>query len=116
VLTAYIAVTVVAALANFGAATLDASRAKWVLANMTRLGVPHSQLQLLGAIKVAGATGLLAGLGEPLIGYSAAAGLVLFFAGAIATAIHARWYAHIPYPAGFLLLAAGSLILGLASA
>jgi hypothetical protein len=114
--TSYVTVTVVTALANISGAALDASRSSWVLANMAKLGVADSLLPLLGALKAAGATGLLIGLGVPLIGHAAATGLVLFFVGAILTAIRARWYAHIPYPTAFLLLAAATLILGVDAA
>jgi hypothetical protein len=113
--TAYIIVAAVAALANLSAAAFDALRPRWLLANMTRLGVPHSQLLPLGVLKVAGAAGLLLGVAIPVIGIAAAIGLVVFFVGAIATAIRAHWYGHIPQPAAYLALAATSLVLGLAS-
>jgi DoxX-like family len=114
--TAYVIVTVLAAAANTYAAINDFMRAEMVLASMDRLGVPESQLLPLGSLKAAGAAGLLVGVGVPLIGVAAAVGLVLFFVGAIVTAIRAQWYTHIPQPAIFLMLAAGSLVLGLASA
>jgi hypothetical protein len=41
---------------------------------------------------------------------------VLFFAAAIVAHLRVRWYSTIPFPAGFLLLAAGSLALRLATA
>jgi hypothetical protein len=59
--------------------------------------------------------GLLLGIAVPLIGIAASVGLILFFAGAIATVTRAHWHSHIPFPAGFLLLAAGSLALRLGS-
>jgi hypothetical protein len=62
-----------------------------------------------------GALGLLGGIAIPLIGVAASVGLVLFFVGAIFSAMRARWYAHIPYPATFLLLAVGSLFSRLAT-
>jgi hypothetical protein len=114
--TAYVIVTILAAAANTYAATNDFMRAEMVLASMNRLGVPESQLFLLGALKAAGAAGLLVGIGVPAIGLAAAVGLVLFFVGAIVTAVRAHWYTHVPQPAAFLMLAAGSLVLGLASA
>jgi DoxX-like family len=94
-------------------ATNDFTRAEWVV-NMTRLGVPDSWLFSLGALKAAGALGLLVGIGVPLIGVAASVGLVLFFVGAIVTAMRAHWYTHF-YPWPFLPLAAGSLVLQLAS-
>jgi hypothetical protein len=41
---AYIIVTVVAAVANIYAATNDFIRPKWLLGNMNKLGVPESSL------------------------------------------------------------------------
>jgi hypothetical protein len=83
---------------------------------MKRLGVQERCLTALGILKALGALGLLADIGIPLIGVAAAAGLVLFFVGAIVTVMRARWYAHLPYPFAWLLLAIGSLVLRLRSA
>ena len=113
-LIAYIAVTIFAAVANTYAATVDFRRPQWVLDNMTRWGGSHSWLFTLGALKAAGALGLLVGIGAPLIGVAAAVGLALFFVGAIAVVIRAGWYSHLPWPATYLLLAIGSLALRLA--
>jgi hypothetical protein len=113
--TAYVVVTILAAAANIYAATVDFTRAEWVVANITRLGLPNSWLFPLGALKAAGALGLLVGIGVPPMGVAASAGLILFFVGAIITALRARWYAHLPYPAVWLVLAIGSLVLRLAS-
>jgi DoxX-like family len=108
VLIAYVAVTVLAAAANTWAATVDLTRPQWLLVNMTKVGVPHSRLFVLAALKAAGAIGLLVGLGAPLIGVAAAAGLILFFVAAIITHMRGHQYS-LSYPAAFLLLAAGSL-------
>jgi hypothetical protein len=115
VFTAYLIVTILAAGATTYAATVDFLRSEWILVNMTRYGVPHERLSALGALKAAGALGLLVGIGVPLIGIAASVGLILYFVGAIVTVIRARVYSHIPFPVVFLLLAAGSLVLGLAS-
>jgi hypothetical protein len=85
-LTPYVVVTVLAAGANIYAAANDFLRPEWLVANMTRLRVPQSWIFALGALKAAGALGLLVGIGLPLIGIAAAAGLVMFFVGAIVTA------------------------------
>ncbi|MGW3785120.1 DoxX family protein [Micromonospora chokoriensis] len=45
--------------------------------------VPHSWLPRLGAALAAGSLGLLAGFAVPLLGALAAAGLVLYFIGAL---------------------------------
>jgi hypothetical protein len=112
--TAFVIVIVAAAAADTFAAIVDFLRPQWVLDNMTKWGGSHSWLFTLGALKAAGALGLLAGIGVPLIGIAAAIGLVLFLTGAIAVVIRARWYSHLPWPATYLLLAIGSLALRLA--
>lgn len=112
--TAYLVLTAVAAVANGYAAAVDFTRPGWILANMDTLGVPHAWLPTLGALKAAGALGLLVGIAVPPIGIAAAGGLVLFFVGAIVTAVRARWYTHW-YPAPFLLLAVAALALRMAS-
>jgi DoxX-like family len=88
--TAYIIVTIVAAGANIYAATSDFVRPEWLLGNMSKLGVPESWLPILGVLKAAGALGLLIGIGVPLIGIAAAAGLTLFFIGAVITHLRAH--------------------------
>lgn len=113
--TAYVVVTVLAAAATTYSATVAIIRSEWILANMTNYGVPHSWLFSLGAVKAAGALGLLVGIGVPLIGVAASVGLFLYFVGASVTVMRARWYSHIPFPVAFLLLAVGSLVLRLAS-
>lgn len=114
--TAYVVIASLTAAANIYFATNDFIRADWVVANMTKMGVPHSWLFRLGAIKTAGALGLLVGIGVPPIGVAAAAGLTLFFVGAIIT--HIRAHAEVlsyAYPGTLLLLAVVSLVQRLAS-
>jgi DoxX-like family len=112
--TAYIIVIILNAMANTYAAIVDFVRPQWVLDNITKWGGSHSWLSPLGALKAAGALGLLVGIGVPLVGVAAAVGLVLFFVGAIAVVIRARWYSHLPWPLTYLLLAFGALALRLA--
>ncbi|MGH3309201.1 MAG: DoxX family protein [Streptomyces sp.] len=111
--TAYVVATLLAAAANTFSATVDFLRYQPVLTNMAKLGVPESWLYLLGALKAAGAIGLLAGFGVPLIGTAAAAGLILFFTAALLTHLRARDYGLAP-SGTFLLLAVATLALGLA--
>ncbi len=113
--TVYIAVTMLTAAANAYAATVDFRRPQWVLDNMTQWGGRHSWLFTLGALKAAAALGLFVGICVPLIGVAAAVGLVLFFVGAIVVVLRARWYSHLPWPATYLLLAVGVLVLRLAA-
>ena len=112
--TAYLVVTAVTAAANTYAATADFTRPAWLLDNMAKARVPQSWLYPLGALKAAGALGLLVGIGVPPLGVAAAVGLVLFFIGALITHVRARYWA-IAAPVAFLLLAVGSLVLRLAS-
>lgn len=113
--TAYVVVTVLTAVANASFATLDFMRLKFVIDNMTRVRVPPSWLFPLGALKMAGGLGILIGIGVPLIGIAASAGLALFFVGAIVTHVRAHDYTSSAFPAAMLLLAAGSLVLRLAA-
>ncbi|GAB3445471.1 DoxX family protein [Actinophytocola sediminis] len=109
--TAYLVVTLVAAaMAAFsaGAIFLDA---KWVVDSLRAYGVPRSWWRWLASAKAAGALGLLVGLFVPLIGVLAAAGLVLYFLGAVVTVIRARWYTHIAYPVLYMAPIAASLVL-----
>lgn len=59
-----------------------------------------------------GCSGLLVGIGVPLVGTAAAAGLILFFVGAIITHLRARDYSF-GLAVIFLLLAVVALLLGL---
>jgi hypothetical protein len=108
----YVVVTVAAIAANAGIAIADFARAKFVLANSAEVGVPPSWLPLLGTLKAAGAAGLVLGLlGFRFVGIAAAAGLVLFFIGAIAAHARARVFHNIAFPGTYLALAIGSLVL-----
>ncbi len=110
--TAYIVVTACTIAVNGFAAAADFSRAQFVLNTMAEVRVPEPWLPLLGALKAAGAVGLLIGLVwlRP-IGIAAAIGLVLFFIGAIATHIRAGVLYNVAFPGFFLALAISSLVL-----
>ena len=114
IFTAYVVVTGVTAAANAFAATVDFIRPQWLLSNMARARVPQSWLFSLGALKAAGALGLLVGIALPPLGVAASVGLVLFFIGAIVTHFRARYW-NIAAPVTFLLLAVGSLVLRVVS-
>ena len=113
--TTYVTVTLLAAGLSGWAAYVDFARAAWVIANMTRYGIPHSWLFWLGTLKAMGAVGLVIGIGLPLIGVAASLGLVLYFIGAVVTVVWSRYYSHLRYPAPFLLLAIASFVLRLAT-
>jgi DoxX-like family len=112
--TVYVVVTVLTAAANTFAATVDVTRPEWLLGTMAKARVPQSWLSSLGALKAAGAIGLLVGIAVPLVGVAASVGLVLFFIGAIITHFRARYWNIAPV--AFLLLAIASLVLRVASA
>ena len=112
--TAYVVVAVLTAAANAYAATVDFTRPEWLLRNMAKARVPQAWLRSLGALKAAGALGVVLGIGVPLLGVAASVGLVLFFIGALITHVRARYWDIAPAVA-FLLLAVGSLVLRVAS-
>jgi hypothetical protein len=111
---AYLAVTLLTAAANIFSATLDFVRYKQILINMAKVGVSDSWITTLGALKAAGALGLLVGIAVPLIGIAAASGLVVFFVGAIVNHLRARDYSF-GLAVVFLVLAVAALIMRLAS-
>jgi hypothetical protein len=114
--TAYVVVTFMAIAANAFSGVAALVRFEPILPGMAKAGVPESWLTILGALKTAGAVGLLLGLvGVPLIGTVAAIGLVLFFVGAIITHLRARDHSpQFGLAIGFLLLNVATLALGLA--
>jgi hypothetical protein len=111
---AYLAATLLAAVANIFSAALDFVRYKQILINMARVGVSESWISTLGILKAAGAFGLLIGIVAPSIGIAAASGLVLFFVGAIVIHLGAHDYSF-GLAVMFLLLAIAALVLRVAS-
>jgi hypothetical protein len=110
--TAFIVVTVTTALVTAAIAVADLIPAGFVLANSVEVGVPRSWLPALGAVKLAGAAGLVVGLlGMRALGIAAAVGLVLFFVGAVVTHLRAHVLYNIAFPGAFLCLSAASLAL-----
>ncbi|MCV7425532.1 DoxX family protein [Mycobacterium montefiorense] len=110
--TASLVITLITAIMSGGIAVADFIPAKFVLANSAEVGVPRSWIRPLGAAKLAGAVGLVAGLlGLPALGIAAAAGLVLFFVGAVATHLRAHVVYNIAFPGVFLCLSAACLAL-----
>jgi hypothetical protein len=107
---AYLIVVFVAAAANIYAGICDFARPKWLLANVKRLGVGERWLPTLGVLKLLGGLGLLVGISVPQLGVAAATGLVVYFIGAVATVLRARWYANLPFPLTWLALAVGSFV------
>jgi DoxX-like protein len=114
---AWVVVALVTAAVNGGMGVADLARARFVLANSESVGVPARWVPWLGGLKLAGAAGLVVGvLAWPPLGVLAAAGLVLFFVGAIVTHVRARVLGNLYFPGGYLALAVASLVLGVAVA
>jgi hypothetical protein len=116
--TAYVVVTLVAIAADAFSGVAALVHFKPIIPGMLKAGVPESWLTFpIGALKTAGAIGLLLGLiGVPLIGPAAAIGLGLFFVCAIHTHLLARDYSpQFGLAIGFLLLNTAALALVLAS-
>jgi hypothetical protein len=111
---AYVVAAGLTAAANIYAAIVDFTRPEWLRGNMRQVRVPDSWLTPLGILKAAGALGLLVGVGIPFIGTAAAAGLTVFFVGAVITHLRAHDYSlGRGWPLVFLLLAVTTLVLGL---
>lgn len=110
--TLYVVITLITIVINVGIAIGDFARAKFVVANSAEVGVPVSWLPALGALKAAGGVGLLLGLlGIGSLGVAAAAGLVIFFIGAVGAHVRAGVYYNIAVPGAYLVLAIASLLL-----
>jgi len=115
--TVYLVVTLVAIAATAFSGVAALVHFKPILPGMAKAGVPESWLTFpIGTLKTAGAVGLLLGLvGVPFIGTAAAIGLILFFVCAVYTHIRAADYSvQFGLANGFLVLAAATLVLGLA--
>lgn len=112
---AFYLITGLTAALNAYFAVVDYLRADFVLGNSGRLGIPVSWLPMLGTAKLAGALGLVAGLlGLRYLGIAAAAGLTLFFVGAVVAHLRVRVLDTMWFPATILGLAAASLGLAIA--
>lgn len=110
--TAYVVVTVMTIAVNATAAFADFAKARFVLHNSGELAIAPSYVPVLGALKAAGALGLVIGLlWVPEIGIAAAVGLVLFFVGAVAVHLRAGVYHNIVAPVVYLALAIATLAL-----
>ena len=80
---AYVTVTVLASVFNGFAAVTYLIGHEYPKAQADMKRVPRSWVPVLGMLLAAGSLGLLAGFAVPLLGTIAAAGLVLYFLGAL---------------------------------
>ncbi|WP_037604395.1 DoxX family protein [Streptacidiphilus rugosus] len=108
--TAYVIVAGVFVVVNAASAAANFTRAEFVVANMAELGIPQSWHPWLGALKVAGAVGLVLGLlGVPVLGGAATVGLVLYYLGAVGAHVPRRAYRLVPFAGVCLALATAVL-------
>jgi len=112
VFASYVAVTVLAAAFNGLTAIANLTGHDYPKRQADMLRVPRSWVRPLGTL-AAGALGLLAGFVVPVLGAAAAAGLVLYFAGALVAhlRVHDRHFG--PW-AVFFALAVAALAVNLA--
>jgi hypothetical protein len=109
----YLATTILAALANGYAASLNFVGAESVKVVADRVRVSRRWMVPLGTVLASGAVGLLAGLAVPAIGTAAAIGLVLYFICAVTAHVRVR-DRQLAGAVFFLLLAAAALTANLA--
>jgi hypothetical protein len=111
--TTYVAVTILAALANGYAAVLSLAGAGSVEVVADRVRVSRNWMAPFGTLLAAGAIGLVAGLAVPALGSAASLGLVLYFGCALGAHIRVRDRG-VSGAVFFLSLAACALVASLA--
>ena len=104
----YLAMTILAALANGYAAGLNFAGAESVKVVADRVRVSRRWMVPLGMVLACGAAGLLGGLVVPALGTAAAIGLVLYFICAVTAHLRVRDRG-VGGAVFFLLLAAAAL-------
>lgn len=110
--TAYIVVGVILALMMFISASGKIMRIEGAVHAIHEvIGVPMSLFPVLAACEIAGGLGLLAGIFRPRLGLAAAAGLVLYFVGAIVAHILVKDFAGLKAPIVPFLLSVAALVL-----
>jgi DoxX-like family len=110
---AYVAVTIVVALANGYAASLNFVGAGSVKVVADRVRVSQRWMIPFGVLLASGALGLLVGFAVHALGTAAAIGLVLYFICAIGAHLRARDYGGLGGAVSFLVLAIAALVTGL---
>ena len=108
----YLVVTILAALANGYAASLDFVGAESVKLVADRVQVSQRWMVPFGVLLASGAIGLLAGFAVPALGTAAAIGLVLYFICALTAHLRVR-DRQIGGAVFFLFLAAAALTTGI---
>ena len=109
----HVVITVLTALANAYAASLNFAGAESVKVVADRVRVSRRWMVPLGTVLACGAAGLLTGLVVPALGTAAALGLVLYFICAVTAHLRVR-DRQVGGAVFFLLLAAAALTTDLA--
>jgi DoxX-like family len=109
---AYVAVTIVVALANGYAAVLNFAGAESVRVVADEVRVSPGWMIPFGILLACGAVGLLAGFAVPVLGMAAATGLVVYFTCAVSAHIRVR-DPNVTGAVGFLVMAVAALVVGL---
>lgn len=112
-LAAYVAVTVLAAVANGSAALANFVGHEYATGQADKLRVPRWWQLPLGSLLALGALGLVAGFAVPILGTLAAGGLVLYFVAAFGAHLRVRDFQLGPWTA-FFSLAVAALAVNLA--
>lgn len=109
---AYLVITILVALANGYAASLDFLGADSVKVVADRVQVSQRWMIPFGVLLVSGAVGLLIGFAVPVLGTAAAIGLVVYFICAVGAhvRVHDR---RIGGAVSFLILAVAALVINL---
>lgn len=108
-------VSILLALVLTASAAGKLTKAPQVIENLDRAKVPHSWYPGLAAVELAGAVGLLVGLGAAGLGIAAAIGVVVYFV--VAVSFHLRaGDRNIAPPAGLAIVAVIVLILRIVTA
>ena len=107
---ATVIVSSLVALAALGSGLGKLSKNPQAIEPLKAVGVPDSWPPLLGSLEVAGGLGVIAGLWWAPIGIAAAAGLTLYFLGAILAHVRAKDPKFQPAAALFVLSAAALVL------
>lgn len=111
---AYIIVSVVLALLLTVSAGGKLTRKEQIVTALTAAGVRQKWFPYLAALMLAGAVGLLVGIAFAPLGIAAAAGVILYFVGALVAHLRVKDFALLPALV-FLALAVAALLLRVAS-
>ncbi|MGW2642834.1 DoxX family protein [Streptomyces sp. NPDC001348] len=112
---AYVVVASLLALVLIASGRAKLVRDEKITEGMHKIGVPDSWFPRLAALEIAGALGLLVGIFYRPLGTAAGVGVVLYFIGAVITHLRAKDTKGLPMPAVLMVVAAASVLFGIAT-